>query len=320
MNPTVGNWSGLGKDTESGVIRLKIWESDQILHGIALVKSNTGNIAIVELLGKEENESKSTFELTGFISSNPDAPPVTNAQIFTELKNDESELHINWSTSDGVFGTGVLRKAQFWANFYLNLPSYFHKTNTYLRKLLRSNFKYIYFLLVLLVVLLPIFGFVSNRLSVVEALILSAPLIFLFRGELRKFAKDMQLSKLGPIEFQEQTSRATDIEKIKHLITEKYTPDKAALLLTLSEFYVLNTKRVLWAIHMQNKYISMEEFKVLCKQQGIAEDNINTTLEALINGLVLGRDNSNMLYLTNNGKEYLEFEQQKMEILNKESL
>ena len=314
MKEIIDTWVGKGVAVEQGVFKLKVWCEDEKLQGLAIAKSFNGTIELAEIEGKYLDNNKYEFQLKNHISNSPDITPLTHIHVNFTLQDQCSKLIAEWSTNEGVIGNAQLFRAGNWDKTYLDLPIAFHKSRIILSLFFHSIYKYLYLLFLIFIAAAPLFNLLPHRVSVIETIILTIPLVYFFRTELFSVIKDMRIQKAGPFEFKEQSSDKSRFDSVMEQLAKEFKPEDLTLFAELSEFFVLKTKSILWIINSYDKQFSYNEFKSLCLNQGVQEDNIEATLNALKDGLAIEVDILNNIVVSERGKDYLNYEARKMEL------
>ena len=306
----IGDWVGSGEGKIFARVHVRIKGPANALSGYAIIKALDGEGEIIEIEGKENEEKKATFELINYVSDGPKTIPPSNAQIILAFHPDGDQLEGNWVTDLGNHGKVRLRKSVGWDKLPLRIPLFIHKAYRKFKKFLLRQFRYAYFFSVVALAFLSILGHFESKISTNETIILLFPLVFLFSDKLREFVIFMAFRKVGPVEFQEQgkPTKEFNLPKLVAALHSEFG-DRTALFSALTEFFVPRTKNLLRVIVSIEKPININEFNALCKKLSIASDNIQVTLEALVQADCLLITENGKIEVQDVAKQFLLFEQ-----------
>lgn len=305
----IGDWVGSGNGPTFGQLHVRIKGSSTSLYGYALTNALDGDSEVIEVKGSESDENKAIVELVNYVSDGWRNIPPRHAQITLSINSDGDIIEGVWATDLGNHGDVHLRKAIGWEKLPLIFPLCLHKVYRRLKKYVLSRFRYLYLFSVVVLALLSIFGHLNSKINTNETIIILLPLVFMFSDKLRRFVNFMGLSKVGPVEFQDQVKPTGEFNfpKLVAALHGEFG-DKTALFSALIEFFVPRTKNLLRMIVSVEKPINITEFNSYCVKLGIPADNIQATLEALVQtGCVLVSENGEITP-QDTAKEFLVFE------------
>ena len=296
-----------GQGNVNALIQIRIESTNSKVTGSAII-SSTGETEIVALKGHISNNQENSLLLSiiKYDSSNPNSESPLAGQI--NLSYDSGSLAGNFTTVIGSSGTLFLEKTPAIKAPLLLIPN-LHKTIVVSIKSLKKYFRYIYSLYLITI---ASFSFYSEHrsLSWVELILLSTPLLFLFRDKIQEMITVMSVQKIGPVEFKEQTHNpAIDIAvSINHLHEAfgKNLPKFSAL----NRFFVPRTKEILKLIQSNNKRSTSQEIKEFSRNIGIPHQSLSITITVLIENSCLIQIDENTVQITDIGESFLEFEKQ----------
>lgn len=312
-----GFWSGLGAGAQFAKVHLRVWSDADGLHAYGIARTLTGEVEVLNCIGREESETRAVFDLVDYVTDNPTTNPPSTAQIIATYQEDPELIDITFATDIGTHGLLKLRRAKFAAKIQLRIPSSLQKTYRRLKHYIRFRLRYFYLVFVLYLAVLSIFGRMQVKLTAVEVIVLLFPLIFLFSDRLRELLSTLALRKLGPIEFQEQGSARADISPIDIVNTlSGEFGDKLSLYSTISQYFVLKTKAVLRLMATNEKPITHAEYIRLAKGLGVPDSNLQATLDALEKSgcITIGEDGK--LVVQDIGKQFIAYEERLAQLKN----
>lgn len=305
----IGDWIGSGNGPTFGRLHVRIEGTSESLYGFALSSALDGESEVIEVTGKESGENRAVVELVNYVSDGWRNTPPQHAQITLSVNPDENSIKGTWATDLGNHGEVHLRKAVGWENILLRIPLSLHKIYRKLKKYLFSRFRYYYFFSVVALALLSIFGYLTQKISTNETVIILLPLVFMFSDKLQNFVKYMALRKVGPIEFQDQAKPIEGLN-LPRLVSALHGEfgERTALFSAITEFFVPRTKYLLRIIVSVEKSISINEFNSYCAKIGISTDNVQATLDALIQTGCISVSENGEITPQDTAREFLDFE------------
>lgn len=307
-----GMWSGKSTGSVNANVIMKIEGESDNLAGFALVNGEDGHDDMLEFIGQETEENKAKFELINYISGNINMIMPKKMNITLALSENSNNLEGNWTTEIGTKGTVSFKRANAYWKLYLSLPSVIYLKYLKFKRFLKLNFRGLYLAFVVLIALLSISGITKTKINIIEALILIIPLLYLFSDKLLQLLQQVNslgLTKLGPLEFREQSKLPSNFEgnKFASQLLEKYG-NHAFLYYYLSSFFVVRTKNLLRELSMLTEPLDMNALYELARKQEIPEENIPQTIWALLQTECIKVLEDGHIAATDLGREYLTFQ------------
>ena len=310
-----GDWSGYSESKTLARVHVRILQTPEGLRGYALSKSLDGEVEIIEVEGKEETESKATFDLVGYLSDGLGSIPPRNAPFVVIAKPATKQIEGSFVTDAGTHGSISFRTASRWGKIQLSIPLSVHKFYRLIKKYVRRRFRTAYFAFVVVLAVLSVTGKLPSKISTMEVVVLLTPLIFLFSDKLREMIQATAVRKIGPVEFQEQAKPPPQFSprELVQVLHDEFG-DKLLLFSELTAFLVSRTKNLLRLIVSLDRSLSLSEFNVLAKKIGVPDHNLGATFESLIQSGCIAINDKGDLSVQEVGKQFLHFESRRTQI------
>jgi hypothetical protein len=305
-----GWWTGQRVSAQFSKVTLRIKEKNGQLTAYGYARTTQSEVEILELEGSINTDNKVHFDLINYVTDNPNTTPPIKAKITAALQESPTrELEITFVTAIGTHGSFSLRPSRFIHKIPFIIPLAIHVIYRHIKSYLRLKLRYLYMLFVISMAVFSIFATTGNKISVIEAILLALPIPFLFTDKIKDLVLSLSLRKIGPLEFQSQSNTGSAIHptQIINDLSKEFGQD-VVLFSYLNQFFVSRTKSVLRWMVANNQPISQLEFIHIAKGLGVAEKDMQATMDALRNSGCVKMDNNGRLYVDDKGKSYLLFE------------
>ena len=303
-------WSGFVQGTNRGKLFIRLKEFDNAITGDILFKDATGGAAIIRAKGTK-NSNQITVDLFDFLFASPLPLEPQTGHISVTISENGNEISGSWVTDIGTKGQCRLFKTNFFRVLLLSAP-FLYRLLLKLKRGFITKLKYIYLLLLLCLVTAPVIGRLNGKIGITELIIFLIPLILLFKNEIRDFFVITGLRKIGPVEFQDQSTTPvglapeTIVQHINSLSTEY--GEKFSLFVYLNRLFVPRTKAILQMLAAEPFPVTRQYFDNLARSMGVGEENnIQATYNVLIQNGCLRIDQDGNIRITDIGHNFLQF-------------
>lgn len=299
-------WRGYVQGTNRGRILVRMKNLGKAVTGDVVFKDTFAGSSIIKFKGRC-SDNQIAADLFDFVFAKPLPLEPQTGKISLNISEDNNELSGAWATDIGTHGQCRLFKSNLSKAFpVFLLPLY--RFILLIRRGIITNLKYLYLVFSLIIVIASATGILKEKISISETIILTIPLIFLFRNEIRNFFIITGLKKIGPVEFQEQPVAPVGINQETISVFVREYGDLFSYFVILNKFFVPRTKAILRILAAELSPVSREYFERLAQMLGIEENNIQVTYDVLIQYRCLEIDQDGRIRISDEGRRFLEFE------------
>jgi hypothetical protein len=316
MSHFVGDWQGHSEGLVASRVYLRIRGDAQRLDASAFAFRSDANAEAYKFRGHETSATEADFEIATAVADGIDLFMPRRMTVKGIYDPALSELHFRWATDIGTLGTAFMLPATARGRFVLAIPFPIHALYRYTKRFTRRYFRYGYLLFVVALALLSIIGMTPAKISTTEAVLLLAPLVFLFRDKMRDLMLSLRVRKAGPIEFFEEQPRspAGNVDAGLYALGEQFG-EHLSRLLTVSRFLVPRSKYLLTLMAHFGRPLSDAAFRGIARNAGVPENNIDATRDALISAECIETSPEGEYVITQFGRLLLLFELRAAQLL-----
>lgn len=287
-----GVWRGYVSGTNRAEIFVHFKQREGSLSGQAVVFDHQFGPSIVEMNGSLEGQ-KAQIRMLRFFGHAPLKP--LDGQITLNLDEKSGVAEGNWSTDIGTAGICKLMRTNEW-----ELRWHWRLRRIKLTWFVMRWRHTAYCAALLFVTIAALLQRLQISWQTFILLLLPAP--FLFWPSLARLAGALQLArvkKIGPIEF--QTPPTPEI-----MAAANPQGQESVAINHLNQFFVLRTK-VLVAVLAHSNGMRVSDFLQLARSFAVQEENLETTLKAILQTGCAQLDAENKIIPTAWGQRYVRF-------------